>query len=145
METEKGKKKKRVWNLGKAKVLISNPSDFTIIYKGDMVSRNDSHFANGRLRPESRLYKDIITKEIKPLEDKEVFKIHVFTTIYFPKERFFTKKGLINKRSGDLDNYVKLPIDAIFKGLELDDSLITYHQIEKKVGDLGFIIQLIFH
>lgn len=110
-----------------------------------MVSRNDSHFGNGFLRPESRLYKDLITREIKPINDNDVIKIEVFTTIYFPQERFFTKKGRISKTSGDLDNYVKLPIDAIFKGLGLDDSLITSHLIQKKVGELGFVIQLIFY
>jgi hypothetical protein len=59
----------------------------------------------------------------------------------FECSRFFTKKGTINQRSGDLTNLIQGPEDALTKaGIIADDSLITEIQAYKKHGDKDRII-----
>lgn len=51
--------------------------------------------------------------------------------------RFITAKGLRNKRSGDIDGFLKCTIDIIFKTLlpELDDSQIIRMNVELYVSE----------
>lgn len=43
---------------------------------------------------------------------------------YFYLKDLFTRKGTINKRLGDADNFKKLVQDSVFKCLGIDDSAI---------------------
>jgi len=74
---------------------------------------------------------DTCLKSIKSLEklrkayEKNPNGIKVTVITYLERSKFFTKKGTINKRSGDLDNTLKCLLDNIFKVIGIDDSQIV--------------------
>jgi len=58
----------------------------------------------------------------------------------FSLSSMLTKKGKINKRSGDLDNLLCAPIDALVKAKIIsDDSLITEIQAFKRPGEKNIV------
>ena len=89
-----------------------------IVYKSDAYK----HFYN-RILPYIISYR----KKFKNLAEEFVHGEHALRMTYIwymPEDRFFTKKKLINKKSGDVDNLVKPINDIIFKELELHNSVI---------------------
>lgn len=50
---------------------------------------------------------------------------------YLPKEKFYTKKNTISKKSGDISNMVKTTEDQIFNWLGIDDSQVQKLVVEK--------------
>jgi len=56
-------------------------------------------------------------------------------TFYVPKTRLFTKKCAISKTSGDLDNFQKSFIDAVFNNLGIDDSLVCDIVAKKRASN----------
>ena len=57
-------------------------------------------------------------------------------------EKWFTKKGLIHKKTGDIDNYCKSTIDSYFAAIGLDDSQIFELHVGKHFGPEKTIIRL---
>lgn len=55
--------------------------------------------------------------------------IHLELKWYNPQ--YFTKKGTIHSRSGDIDGPLKFIIDGICKGLKVDDSIVKKLTIEQ--------------
>lgn len=78
-----------------------------------------------------------------------IHSLSIESFFYINEDDFFTKKLSINKRSGDLDNWLKMPLDIISKWLGIDDSQIC--KIEKyKIptndsGTMVFRISLDFY
>ena len=64
-------------------------------------------------------------KDFKVIHKKFYFSL----TTYWYNPKFYTKKGEINKRAGDIDSFVKFSQDAIMKGVGYDDSLIKQKDI----------------
>lgn len=56
---------------------------------------------------------------------------------YFPKDHFFTKKGLINQKLPDLSNLYELPQDCLEdSGILKNDTLIHSHDLSRRlIGD----------
>ena len=50
---------------------------------------------------------------------------------YLPREKFYTKKNTISKKSGDISNMVKTTEDQIFNWLGIDDSQVQKLVVEK--------------
>jgi Holliday junction resolvase RusA-like endonuclease len=57
-------------------------------------------------------------------------------------ERWFTKKGLIHKKAGDVDNFCKSTIDSYFAAIGLDDSQVFELSVTKQLGPEKTIIRL---
>lgn len=57
-------------------------------------------------------------------------------------ERWFTKKGLIHKKAGDVDNYCKSTIDSYFAAIGLDDSQVFELSVTKQLGPEKTVIRL---
>jgi hypothetical protein len=72
---------------------------------------------------------DDLKKAFLTVYNPVVHSISVEGFFYMNEDDFFTKKLSINKRSGDLDNWSKMPLDIIFKWLGIDDSQVC--KIEK--------------
>ncbi len=67
-------------------------------------------------------------------------------SVTFNVPNLYTKKGVISKSSGDLDNYLKQYIDTIFKCLCLDDKFVTEIHAKKlynKEFKSEFLIEVI--
>lgn len=71
-------------------------------------------------------------EKFKKAFEKQTKGIKVTVIIYTHRDKFFTKKGTINKRSGDVDNQLKCLLDNIFKVLGIDDSQIVEISAIKK-------------
>lgn len=53
---------------------------------------------------------------------------------FFPHEEYFTKKGQVSQRLGDLSNLYELPQDALQKaGVIKDDKLICAHDLSRRL------------
>lgn len=82
---------------------------------------------NGRrfIKEEGQLFKleiqDIMRGKSLPYDETKHF---IRVECYFYLSNFYTKKGLINKKSGDEDNFKKLLLDSIFQCLKIDDSSV---------------------
>jgi len=57
-------------------------------------------------------------------------------------EGWFTKKGAIHKRAGDVDNFCKSTLDAYFTAIGLDDSQVFELHVSKHVGLERTVIRL---
>lgn len=85
--------------------------------------------------------------------DERSHSIQVEAFYYLNSENYFTKpkKGFrsINKRSGDLDNMLKLSFDALFRWVGIDDSQVTKIITEKiptnDIGTMVFRLTLVKH
>ena len=109
-----------------------------IVYFGEMISRNNSHFGNGRLKPSSRTYKDFITTQIlKSAQDKQIFDKNAKFKRHFQlnigKSVGLKKDGNMVKRKWDIDNYIKIPTDCLCNAIGIDDSYILVEYNTKKV------------
>lgn len=71
-------------------------------------------------------------------------KIHYLTSdITFFTTHLFTKKNLINKKSGDYDGLIKIPQDCLFKLLNADDSQViaaSQFKIQSKVNAVKIVL-----
>ena len=57
-------------------------------------------------------------------------------------QRWFTKKGLIHKKAGDVDNFCKSTLDSYFAAIGLDDSQVFELSVTKQVGPEKTLIRL---
>jgi len=55
---------------------------------------------------------------------------------------WFTKKGVIHKRAGDVDNFCKSILDSYFTAIGLDDSQVFELHVSKQVGPERTVIRL---
>lgn len=62
---------------------------------------------------------------------------------YFYLSNFWTKKGLINKKAGDEDNYKKVLIDTITRCLGVDDSSVCDSATTKRYAEKDCTIVII--
>jgi hypothetical protein len=60
---------------------------------------------------------------------------------YFPAHRYYTKKGLLNLKTGDTDNFVKIAQDLIFKKLQTNDGYVIEYTTRRLPchGETGYI------
>jgi Holliday junction resolvase RusA-like endonuclease len=63
------------------------------------------------------------------------FKIHNFNSNYYIKDG-----SRLNQTSGDIDNYVKVLQDKLFKALDMDDYLIKRLLVEESPSDTDYAI-----
>jgi Holliday junction resolvase RusA-like endonuclease len=61
-------------------------------------------------------------------------------TISIHSPRVLTKKGAISKTFGDVDNFIKTLLDAIYKPLEANDALIVKLIASKHDADEDFTV-----
>jgi Holliday junction resolvase RusA-like endonuclease len=69
-------------------------------------------------------------------------KLHL--NIGVPLDKFYTKKGTINKRGGDLSNYIKAVEDCLFSHTGLDDSQVIELNVQKHPDITGYSIEILF-
>lgn len=77
-----------------------------------------------------QLVRNSITKEIKE-KAKELKGKELKVLYFFGLSDFYTKKHAFNKKAGDIDNFIKILQDAIFKELDIDDCFIISLQAWK--------------
>lgn len=107
---------------------------------------------NGR-RARSQEYREF-AKSIEAIMSLRKKEFNAFNEAYKPTEHeihahlvintpdLYTKKGTINKKSGDIDNYCKPLFDNIFTGC-VDDSQLVKLTIDKKFSiKIGFMLEL---
>lgn len=85
------------------------------------------------------------TKEVHELNTIES-DISVCFKFYFPKEVYFTKKGLRSRKLPDLSNLYELPQDCMIKaGIILDDTLICSHDGSRRLvsPDENYYLEII--
>ena len=87
---------------------------------------------------ENRMTCELIRKK------HEMFKFEIDTSVFehfltckivceLPRSKLITKKGTVNTKSGDVDNFCKPIIDNIFKFMDkLDDSIILQVDVCKR-------------
>lgn len=87
-------------------------------------------------------------KELREYFDETKHCFHIMLTVFYPKEQFYTKKGLISARTQDVSNWEKPLIDCIFlpkhfntpvpygcENLNIDDKFLTRCVSEKSVSE----------
>lgn len=62
-------------------------------------------------------------------------KNYVSLETYFYLKNFYTKKGSINLKAGDVDNFKKILIDAIFEHLGINDAYVCDGVDKKRHGN----------
>jgi Holliday junction resolvase RusA-like endonuclease len=67
--------------------------------------------------------------------DKKNEVLSCYFKFYFPRDIFFTKKGELSSRRTDIDNCLKLSIDAITRFMEIDDKYIIDIVAEARPAD----------
>lgn len=71
------------------------------------------------------------------------FDMEMRLLLTFCLEKFYNKKGKIHRRSGDLDNLLAAPIDALVKsGIISDDSLLVDIQARKIPSTRGSLLKI---
>jgi Holliday junction resolvase RusA-like endonuclease len=61
-------------------------------------------------------------------------------TISVHSHRVLTKKGEISKTFGDVDNFIKPLLDAIYKPLEANDALVMWITASKHHADTEYTV-----
>lgn len=73
-------------------------------------------------------------------------KDHFFSLeVFWYNPKFYTKKGLLSKGAGDIDGPLKFIIDALFKGIKHDDSMLkrlTVTQLQAQSPEHKIILNL---
>ena len=150
------------------------------LYDIPICSANQARYRNGNRTKKARLYSDSIHREMlsfsaeiaefkRVWRDKEdsLKELVLDITILVPQGRMRTKEGVISRRGVDLDNTLKLLIDALmdsrFRGrelkgskdtvvtLDMDDKFITNLNVtkqenpnpESKLWDIGIIMRVV--
>lgn len=72
-----------------------------------------------------QVVRNSITREMKEMANELKGK-NLAVYYVFGLSNFYTKKQSINKKSGDIDNFIKILQDAVFKELDLDDCYIIF-------------------
>lgn len=101
-------------------------------------------FGGRFLKPEVVKFKkevEIILKDKSLNYDEKTEYIEI--EYYFYLSNFYTKKGLINKKSGDIDNFKKALQDSIFKSLGIDDSAICNDVTKKRFSEKDYTVVII--
>ena len=141
---------------------------------------NNARYRNGNRTREARDYSDDIHTQLHQYRDKiEKFRkkfsnlpdnykaLHLDINILVPQGKFYTLKGAISRKSIDLDNYLKLLIDAIMDSrydnryikslgtevmnLDMDDKYIVSMfaqkeenpNAESKLWDISFTLEIV--
>lgn len=87
------------------------------------------------LKPEAKKFKQMVADGINTKLDFNPDKHFISVECYFYMDNFYTKKGAINRKATDLDNFQKLLFDAIFDKLCINDAYICNSSSQKRHGD----------
>lgn len=105
-----------------------------------------TRFGRKFLKPEAVQFKKevelLMRGKFLPYNENKHF---IKTKFYFGLSNFWTAKGLINKKSGDTDNFKKLLQDSIFDFLGINDAVICRTVDDKfyaKEDFTGVLLQL---
>jgi Holliday junction resolvase RusA-like endonuclease len=83
---------------------------------------------------EEWLNQKLITEKLKQRLDTITHKVHVCMKFYFPKTKFYTKKGEQNKKLADLSNLYQAVEDALqSSGVIENDNLIESHDGSRRL------------
>lgn len=74
----------------------------------------------------------------RKVESKQLLAVEIM--LY--SEGWFTKKGVVHKRAGDVDNFCKSTLDSYFAAIGLDDSQVFELHVSKHVGIERTVIRL---
>lgn len=116
--------------------------EFTLPIKA--YSINNYMYASRRvITKEARLWSDAVKEQLKALPCLVEFKkaydytpISIYISIYYPKQVFYNKEGLISSKTMDVSNTEKILIDLIFKEtLDINDKYITFMESSKHAGE----------
>jgi len=84
---------------------------------------------------EQWLNQKLITEKLKQRIDTITSKVQVSLKFYFPKSKYYTKKGEQNKKLADLSNLYQAVEDALQKAQILhDDNLIESHDGSRRLA-----------
>lgn len=98
-----------------------------------VVGTNNGYFIRNGFRAKAnnaRVFETVFEKSFAN-EDFHIDGCVVHIDIKWYNPNYFTKKGTIHSRSGDIDGPLKFIIDGICKGLKIDDSLVKKLTIEQ--------------
>lgn len=149
------------------------------MYDIDVCTANKARYRNGNRTKEARAYSESVHREMYKVKEQvtkfskyfndlpeNLKDLELIINILVPQGKMYTKQGYISKASIDIDNYLKLLIDAVmdarFNGrefrhgdydivnLDMDDKFITKLVVDKsenpnpesKKWDIQFILRL---
>jgi len=107
------------------------------------LTQNSAAFTKGRMRfvstPEFRNQQNIYHSQLifhkeklrALLESERASTKGIVMEFTFHITNLYTKKGTINRKAGDVDNFLKGLIDAIFQIVQSDDAFVVKLIVEK--------------
>ena len=72
--------------------------------------------------------------------DPHLHSIQVQYVFFFPRDKYYTKKGRLNMRCGDTDNLIKICQDLVFKNIANDAHIIDIHASRRPTNQDPFIL-----
>jgi len=120
--------------------------EFTLPIKAYSIN-NYMYTTRRVITKEARLWSDMVKEHLRAIPCLAEFKskynytpINIQINVYYPKNVFYNKEGLISSKTFDISNTEKILIDLIFKDtLDINDKYITYMESSKHAGEAYMI------